>query len=66
MHKLLGDKFKVRPWQLLHVLNLRACPLPACVCEPTGAEALLQLAWETLEIPGSKWGYKAPIRGWLT
>lgn len=43
MHKLLGDKFKVSAWQRSDVLNPRACPLPACVCEPSGAEAPLQL-----------------------
>lgn len=60
MHKLLGDKFKVRAWQHLDVLNPRACPLPTCVCKPSGAEAPLQLGWETLEIPASKWEGKAP------
>lgn len=37
VHKLLGDKFKVRAWWWLDVLTSWVCPFPACVYEPTFA-----------------------------
>lgn len=63
VHKLLGDKFKVRAWQCSDVLNPQVCPLPASDCEPTGAEALLQLGWKSQARTGRT---KPPIKGHLT